>query len=368
MNEQRWLLLFAAFAWPLAISWCLTGLLVRFAPRFGLIDEPSARKVHTRPTPKGGGLAIFVALVVVQCFPGFHWSDAATTLGLGAIVVVLGLIDDRRPLPWQWRLLVQTLVALAALIMTGQHLWGVGSDAANAFWLPWPLALIWIVGLINAFNMLDNMDALSAGVAWIVAAFLPIGYALRASSTMTLEPILIQHLMFLGALTGFLWFNWPPARIFMGDAGSTFLGFFLGLKTLQCSSMLPSSPTAWAFPILVLAIPLYDASSVVFLRLLQGRSPFHADKQHLSHRLTWLGWSSPGAVRVIYALGVAMACLGLVSFDLPSLQARTMMGFMGGLYIAALAIEYMIHRYHRAELNMHMESMKLRKGGANEKA
>jgi UDP-GlcNAc:undecaprenyl-phosphate GlcNAc-1-phosphate transferase len=168
------------------------------------------------------------------------------------------------------------------------------------------------------------MDALSAGVAWIAAAILalavvacvslpsPPGKEVAELSGQRIMPLLL----FMGALSGFLWFNRPPARIFMGDAGSTFLGFFLGFESLVIGSAKEERVCLWAMPVFVLAVAWYDLVFVVLLRLSQGRSPFHADKQHLSHRLVELGLRPPTAVRVIYLLALASGMGGVVLYQL----------------------------------------------------
>src|SRR5262245_21128621 len=223
------------FLVPCLISCMLTVLLMRLAPRLGLIDEPGERKVHTQPTPRGGGLAIYLAMLLTTA--GLALSDVLDRslllfLGIGGVIVLLGLLDDRFSLPWQLRLLVQFGAALLAFGWPPQ-----------TGWLPWPLALVWVVGLVNACNMLDNMDALSAGTAWIAALVLLLVLMARHTN----EGSILPYLIFLGAVAGFLWFNRPPARIFMGDAGSTFLGFFLGSRTLH-EDLADSVPLTWAVP------------------------------------------------------------------------------------------------------------------------
>jgi UDP-GlcNAc:undecaprenyl-phosphate GlcNAc-1-phosphate transferase len=248
------------------------------------------------------------------------------------VIVVLGLVDDLRPLPWQLRLGVQTAVA-------------VGMEAAwpaETSWLLRGLAVFWIVGLINAFNMLDNMDALSAGVAWI-AAFL-----LAFASLPTLERAedwlpALPYLMLMGALSGFLWFNQPPARIFMGDAGSTFLGFFLGLRSLEGGLVEADHPQTWAVPLCILAVPWYDLGAVVALRLWQGRSPFHADKQHLSHRLVALGLRPPTAVRVIYLLALGSGVCGLLLRKVSPEEAWLIGVQLACWWFAVAVVEYFRH-------------------------
>jgi UDP-GlcNAc:undecaprenyl-phosphate GlcNAc-1-phosphate transferase len=309
---------FASLVWPfacaLAISWLLTALLLRLAPRLGLVDYPSDRKVHVRPTPRAGGLAIFAASFVTSLLFSWDVSRAAFFFwqwSLAAMIVLLGLLDDWRPLPWQGRLFIQFAVALIAVIFC----------LPSFDWWMRALAVLWIAGLINAFNMLDNMDALSAGVAWIAAAFFALVVVEQGG----------YYVILMGALTGFLWFNRPPARIFMGDAGSTFLGFTLGLGSVQVILKENAPAWSWAVPPCILAVPCYDLVSVVLLRLSQGRSPFHADKQHLSHRLVGRGLSGPRAVGVIYLLALASGASGLILYAVTS-------GWLAALVVGQLAV------------------------------
>jgi UDP-GlcNAc:undecaprenyl-phosphate GlcNAc-1-phosphate transferase len=312
---------------PLAISWLLTALLLRVAPRLGLIDQPSERKIHTRPTPKGGGLAIYAAVLATAAIAfAAGWVPVRQLVlpGLGGLIVLLGLVDDRYSLPWQLRLGLQTVAVLLAF-----------SWPMNAGWLPWPLALLWAVGLVNAFNMLDNMDALSAGVASIITALLACALCLRFGAEVLTRPDWLPYLMLLGALLGFLWFNRPPARIFMGDAGSTFLGFFLSLHCLQDDFATSDNVASWVAPLCIFSAPWYDLISVVSLRISQGRSPFQPDRKHLSHRLVELGLSSTTAVGAIYCLTLASGVGGLLlyrmSTDVALLGAVQLVAWWGSL-------------------------------------
>jgi UDP-GlcNAc:undecaprenyl-phosphate GlcNAc-1-phosphate transferase len=310
------------FAGPLVLSWLLTALLIRWAPRLGLVDYPGERKVHTNPTPRAGGLAIFAALAVF----GFRMSSVRWEPALAAVIVLLGTVDDFRPLRWQIRLSVQFVVAMVAVLFC----------LPPEPWYVRVAMVVWIAGLINAFNMLDNMDALSAGVAWIAAGVLAaIGWMNGAEWT--------PFVALMGALSGFLWFNRPPARIFMGDAGSTLLGFLLGLGSLQVVLREGGPSWSWLIAPCILAVPCYDLSSVVLLRLSQGRSPFHADKQHLSHRLTDRGLSKWTAVRTIYLLALASGASALILYVVS--EARTAALVVGQLalwWIALAVMEFAI--------------------------
>jgi UDP-GlcNAc:undecaprenyl-phosphate GlcNAc-1-phosphate transferase len=251
---------------------------------------------------------------------------------LAAGIFALGLLDDLRPLPWPVRLALQLAIAIVAVLMF----------VPPASWLVRVLAILWIAGMVNAFNMLDNMDALSGGVAWIAAGFLGLmAWGDAALPLATWGPFAVL----MGALSGFLWFNHPPARIFMGDAGSTFLGFVLGLGSVQVAlsaeRAVERPPAWWLVPPCLLAVPCYDLLSVVSLRLAQGRSPFHADKQHLSHRLVGRGLSGWTAVRVIYLLALASGASGVLLYAMHTWPAAGLViGQLAAWWIALAVLEF----------------------------
>lgn len=322
------------FLVPLLASWLMSAVLIQWAPRLGLVDLPGARKVHTTPTPRGGGLAIYAALLfTVAVLPETRTGELLTVLGLGGVIVVLGLVDDLRPLPWQLRLGVQAGAA-CLLVWTWPE---EPSWPEEHRWAMKAAAVFWIVGLVNAFNMLDNMDTLSASVAGIAC----LGFAVLSRwEILDLGPA-APFLMLAGALVGFLWFNWPPAGIFMGDAGSTLLGFFLGAMSFRPTFRAPEEPRAWLVPLCVLAVPWYDMTTVVALRLWQRRSPFHADKQHLSHRLAAL--TNPrravAIIRLLALFSVLMAvALGRGERLWPAYV-------LAGVWLGVAAVEYV--RYFR---------------------
>ena len=333
MNVPDWLPLLAwLFGFPLAVSWLLTALLIRWAPRLGLVDYPSERKVHTQPTPRGGGLAIFAAATLLPyLLPSIFDSQSSIfdyQYLLSALIFLVGLFDDLRPLPWPIRLTVHFAAAIVAVLFC----------LPPRPWFLRAAAVVWIAGLINAFNMLDNMDALSGGVAWIAAGFLAVlSWLATASSVSEWGPFVIL----MGSLSGFLWFNRPPARIFMGDAGSTFLGFMLGLGSVQVALGFGAPPWSWLVPPCILAVPCYDLLSVVLLRLSQGRSPFHADKQHLSHRLVNRGLSKWMAVRVIYLLALASGTSGMIIYVVRDwTTAGLIIGQLAVWWIALAVMEF----------------------------
>lgn len=319
---------------PSALVACAIAYLVRCkAAAWGLVDQPGHRKVHEAPTPLGGGLAIYLGLVlplaagqlVLWLVAGGQISPSAlpaiaqshvpglveqspklwTILAAGTLLMVLGLLDDRRGLGWKLRLSVQTLVAIA-MVALGYRLTAFVDLPA----LTGVLSVLWIVGLINSFNMLDNMDGLSAGVAAIGAGILAAVMLVAPGQPQLFVAGLLLTLV--GALLGFLWHNHTPAKIFMGDAGSYFVGFLIAITTLMATFAGDDLPRhAILAPLCVLAIPIYDTLSVLTIRMSQGRSPFEGDKSHFSHRLVELGLSKKHAVWTIY---LATATCGLGAF------------------------------------------------------
>ncbi|MFN9624701.1 MAG: MraY family glycosyltransferase [Planctomycetota bacterium] len=312
-----------------AVSLWVVSWVKLHAQGLRLIDMPNERKVHTQPIPRGGGLGIWLGVLSVFSIgtlavalasyipsmlpesipeslrlmvPGL-WSKLGSIwllLAGGSVVAILGLMDDRFGLDWRVRIAVEFAVAAAIV-------YGLQLQLTAYIDLPWLtpiLSVIWIVMLINSFNMLDNMDALSAGVAAIISGMLAL-MLLTTSEPSQREPqlfVAVMALALLGGLIGFLKHNWPPASIFMGDSGSYFVGYWIAVTTLLStySGSSGQAPHAVFAPLCLLAIPIYDTLSVIAIRLREGRSPFQADKKHFSHRLVELGMTKKQAVGTIY--------------------------------------------------------------------
>jgi len=329
-----WGIVVAAIGGAFALSIVLCVIVRGVARRVGFVDRPGGHKGHTAPVALGGGIAIFAAVMLpvlggtllagwarsaeaADWVPEYlqpHLSGIAEKLPLllaimaGAMVLhVVGLIDDARPLgPWS-KLAVETVVALALA-------WGFKVRAADALGTvpAIGLSVLWIVLIVNAFNFLDNMDGLAAGVAAISAAIF-------AGTAMIAGQIFVPTLawVLVGSLLGFLVFNFAPARMFMGDAGSMVIGYFLAILTILTTYYDPAQqtqPVGVLVPLIVLAVPLYDVISVVVHRLRAGDSPFRGDRRHFSHRLLKRGMSTRYAVLTIY---LATAATGLPAMLLP---------------------------------------------------
>ena len=323
------------------ISLAATGLMRRLAPRWRLVDQPAARKVHVVPTPLGGGLGIVcgfvLPLVAAQILMqgGFEeslvrrwlpegWSvhlpgvlqkagQLWAIVAAGLVLCVMGLIDDLKGLPWGPRLAVQFLLA-GGLCAQGVR----ASMFVEHQWVGWIATIVWIVVLINAMNFLDNMDALAGGIALIAASlFAAVMLTSQAEPRWLVGGCLV---VLAGSLAGFLVHNRPPAKIFMGDAGSTFVGLMLACLTLSGTFYEPGQGSRHVIlaPLCILAVPLYDFSSVLLIRIKEGRSPFHPDKNHFSHRLVDMGLSRPHAVLTVHLATLTTGLGGLLLYRLNS--------------------------------------------------
>ena len=332
-----------------AVSSGVTALMRTVAPRVGLIDQPAARKVHVTPTPLGGGLGIYFGVLLpclaawlVAANPSWFagWVPAELLGGVnlkagllgrvllaGTVLSLVGLLDDRFALPWPPRLLVQFGVAIF-LVWSGV----AATVFVDAPWVGWLVSVLWIVGLINSLNFLDNMDALSGGIGLIAS-----GVFAAVMLGMSSEPRWLVGGMLLvlaGACAGFLTHNRPKAAIFMGDSGSTFLGMMLATLTLLGTFYTAESgvggPHTILAPLCVLAVPLYDTLTVTAIRLSEGRSPFHPDKCHFSHRLTDLGLSRTSAVLTVH--------LATLTTGLGALLLYRVDGWLGASIVLGLVV------------------------------
>lgn len=353
-------------AFGLSASLCL--LVRHWAPRLGLIDVPAGHKGHKQPTPLGGGLAIWLATMVVLAlgalvvglghevlpvelakhFKGV-WERAGelgTILGLATLIMFMGLVDDRVTLGWRLRLGVQVGLAIV-LILSGVRV--------TLFWpfnhpvLGGAVSVLWVVGLTNAFNLLDNMDGLAAGVG-LIAASLFVGAQVAVGSLFAPAVLLVL----VGALAGFLVHNRYPARMFMGDAGSNFLGFMLGALTIAGTYFrydAKSSSFNVLAPLLVMAVPLYDTASVIIIRLREGRSPFVGDRRHFSHRLVERGLTPPQAVRTIDLVTLAGGLGALLLHQLDAVGASVVLAQTCCLLGVVAILEVSATRSDRSESN-----------------
>jgi UDP-GlcNAc:undecaprenyl-phosphate GlcNAc-1-phosphate transferase len=333
--KHLWALLLAVLAAAVALV-----ALMRFAPALGWLDHPDERKAHAEPIPPVGGLAWFVGFAL-GCFAlGFDGPPVSALLvALGALVM-LGIVDDRQPLPSGLRFLMQVLLVLLLAAFGGLKLYDLG----QLLWPDWTLALGWAaipftvfacVGVINALNMADGMDGLAGWLAVVtlsvVAAFAHYGG----------QPVLgMISLLAIAALLPFLWLNtrWPwrrRASVFLGDAGSMSLGLLLAWSLVQ-GAQGPERLFAPATALWLCAVPLIDTVSVMLRRIAARRSPFAPDQQHLHHLFLRAGFSVRQTLLGVLAIALALAGLGagLAALGAPeSLQALAFLGLGVGYHL-----------------------------------
>lgn len=293
-------LLIAASALVLAISG--TPVMRLVALRFGVVDQPAARKIHANPVPLLGGAAIYIAFIVVLFTLGDRrYIHEVVGIFIGATLVsLMGVVDDRWGLGSYFKLGGQ-LLAASILVYSGVQISIFGN------WFDLVVTIAWVVGITNAMNLLDNMDGLSGGIAMIAAVFFTL---LAALSNQYLVGTLAAALA--GACAGFLVYNWNPAHIFMGDTGSLFLGFLLAAVGIKLRFPSNSDTITWLIPVLVLALPVFDTTLVFISRLRRGKNPLTTPgKDHISHRLAFLTGSRREAVLLCYLIAGAMGVASL---------------------------------------------------------
>lgn len=320
MIVQYLLLLVSAFL--LAAS--LTPLMRRLAVRLGVVDQPAARKIHTRPIPLMGGVAIYLAFILSLVLLGDRfYVREVVGIFLGATLCSLtGLWDDRKPLRPLAKLGVQ-VVAAAILIASG-----VRVQLRVPLGVNLGLSLLWIVGITNAMNLLDNMDGLAAGVGVTASAFFLL---FAAMNRQYLVGALAASL--LGACVGFLLYNVNPASIFMGDSGSQFLGFMLAAVGIKLRFPANVNFVTWMVPVLVLGLPIFDTTLVFISRLRRGLNPLTTPgKDHLSHRLVKLGYTQREAVLIIHLICCAFGVIATYV-----MQATVLEGYLLGGLVALIA-------------------------------
>ncbi len=325
----------AAFSMPPAVA------LLR---RFNVLDRVTDGKIHTHPTPRGGGIVIFLAFAIAVLLPDYRDNPMKGVLLGSFICLIVGALDDLRGgVP-----AVMKLVALtwATLIMS---LFGVQLSLTGFYPLDLFLTWLWIVGVTSAFNGIDNMDGLASGVAVIVSGMylaiaLDAHYAAGTETSLSWFGLLASGLV--GANLGFLLYNFKPAKVFMGDSGSFFLGFTLAALGVM-GEWADSRIVACTIPVLILAVPIFDFTYILVARVFKGQTRTirevieHCAPDHLSHRLVWLGFTQRRAVMFIYLMAFVLGLSGIMlrnstrGFD-------SAIGLIQGLCVVALIVTLML--------------------------
>lgn len=323
----------AAFVVSAALAWVLTPLMLRVAVRRSILDVPDERKAQTSPVPYLGGVAIVLAFAVTVLVAGTvtrppsELGALAAVLGVGLLLALTGLLDDLRGLSPYLRLAVE-IAAGVVVYMTDPGITFPGPQ-----WLDLLVTVLWVVGVTNAFNLLDNMDGLAAGVATLAGlAFCVIAGVNGQFFVASLSAAVA------GCASGFLRHNFYPAKIYMGDAGSLFLGFLLAFLAIRLKLVEAPPAVALFVPVLVLGVALFDTTLVTVARLHHGHSPMQGGRDHASHRLVWIGLPVPVAVGLIYGVAASLGFLALLLSRLDVVSGLMLTGFVLTIGLSSFAL------------------------------
>lgn len=324
MLTRQVLFMIFAFIVSFAFTFATTPLVRRFAFKIGAIDIPKDnRRMHKKPTPRIGGLAIIFGFTVATLCFAQPSRQLYGTLAGAAIIAVMGVIDDCKNLPAKLKFVIQIIAALVVVfagdikidVFTNPNFLSDNPYWVLPEWLSVTLTVIWIVFITNAVNFIDGLDGLAAGVSAIMSISL-VFISIRVGE----YSIAILGIALMGSCFGFLPFNFNPAKIFMGDTGSTFLGFMLA--TLSIQGVFKSyAVISFAVPLLILGLPLFDALFAMIRRILRGQSPMTADRGHLHHRLVDMGFSQKQTVFILYAISGVLGITAVLLAESSVLRA-----------------------------------------------
>jgi UDP-GlcNAc:undecaprenyl-phosphate GlcNAc-1-phosphate transferase len=317
----------AAFLVPLAVTLVLTPLAAAIARRLGVLDRPGERKVHVEATPYLGGLAVAIGLVVAGVLIGSTARQAAAIAGCMVIVLLLGLVDDLRGLSPLTRLVTEAGLAVV--------LW-VEGIRAGLFGVPaldLVLTVVWVVAITNALNLLDNMDGLASGVTAIASLAY---FAIAASEGDYLVASMAAALA--GVSVGFLRHNFPPARIFLGDAGSLLLGFALAVLSLMLDLDVSNDALRIGVQALILGVPLFDTMLVVASRVRGRRPVFVGGKDHSSHRLAAFGLSGRQVALVTYGAQLACSTIAVAAVIAPDVALAVTLAWIALALVVGVGV------------------------------
>jgi UDP-GlcNAc:undecaprenyl-phosphate GlcNAc-1-phosphate transferase len=340
----------------LSVAFLATPLVIRLAKLVGAIDVPrDNRRVHKVPTPRLGGLAIFLGFVVALYYGVGFKPEMFGILTGASIIVTLGFFDDMKPLPAKFKLIVQ-IIAAAIVIQSGVKINWVTNPLYFMFpgipyihfgiW-SYPLTLVWIVGVTNAINLVDGLDGLAAGISAISAVTL-----LIAAMSTGQELAAFLAAILAASTLGFLPYNFNPAKIFMGDTGALFLGFMLSVISVT-GALKSAAALSILIPIFAIGLPIFDTLFAMVRRALSGKSMMEADKGHLHHRLLEAGMSQKQAVLTLYSISAVLgfSAVALVEVTLKVAFALVFVVFllasMGAKYLGLAEVD---HGSHKADV------------------
>ncbi|MGG6312632.1 glycosyltransferase family 4 protein [Paenibacillus macerans] len=306
------------FIVSLGLALGLTPLVKKFAFKVGAVDVPNARKVHTRIMPRLGGLGIFLSFVIALFLLLPFLPDIFTVREVnfikaflvgGTITVLLGALDDRFDLPAKLKFVIQIATACVVVFVFDIRIEFANipfhTYASVEDWIAIPFTILWIVGVTNAINLIDGLDGLAAGVSAIAIGTIAVMAFLMGNVMVALLCLLL-----LGSIIGFLYFNFHPAKIFMGDSGALFLGFCLALLSLLGFKQI--AIVSFLTPLILIGVPLSDTMFAIVRRWMQKKPIFSPDKGHLHHCLRELGFSHRQTVLIIYGIAAFFGVLAVI--------------------------------------------------------
>lgn len=325
MSTQQIVFIILAFIISFIFSFASTPLVKKLAFKIGAVDIPKDnRRMHKQPIARLGGLAIvFGFLVSTLCFGDIMSRQLIATLIGAFIIVILGVFDDCMDLNAKLKFVVQIIAALVVIIggdlkidvITNPNVFSGNPYWVLPGWLSIIVTIIWIVFITNAVNFIDGLDGLAAGVSAIMSVSL-VFISLRVGE----YSIALVGIALMGSCFGFLPYNFNPAKIFMGDTGSTFLGFMLAALSIQ-GVFKSYAVISFAVPLLILGLPLFDALFAMIRRILTGKSPMVADRGHLHHRLIDMGFSQKQTVFILYAISGVLGITAVILAESGALRA-----------------------------------------------
>jgi UDP-GlcNAc:undecaprenyl-phosphate/decaprenyl-phosphate GlcNAc-1-phosphate transferase len=322
-----------AFVIALFASLMLTVPVRALALRVGMVDLPGPRKVHLQPIPLLGGLAMYggVMLAILFAFDGAARAQSAGIVTGATLVAAVGFLDDRGWLHHQIKLFVAMPLAAGILLATGVHaqVFEILLRGHIGYLLDAALTVFWVVGITASFSILDHMDGLCAGIAAMASIFFAMLAYLNGQTLVTTLAAAV-----LGGATGFLRWNFKPAKIFMGDGGAMFLGFLMATLGLKLRLDHSNHLSGWLAPLLILGVTIFDTTLVTISRSRRGLLPFTTPgKDHSAHRLANLGWGQRGAVLALYSLGALSGGAAVLVSYLPT---------RGALLVAIIAATFVL--------------------------
>jgi UDP-GlcNAc:undecaprenyl-phosphate GlcNAc-1-phosphate transferase len=329
------LLYIITFILSLILSLYLTPVMRRAALQFGIVDRPDGRlKTHSRPIPYLGGIAIYLSFLLALAFSFNFDQEVLGLLLAGTIVLLLGLIDDLGFLK-TWVKVVGQCIAVLVLVKSGIFIKLVFLPAYVSI----PLTFLWLVGMINAFNIIDVMDGLSVGVAFFAAVAFFIVALLNGRITIAIVAITLA-----GSLLGFLRYNFTPARIYMGDTGSMFLGLMLGALAM-IGSYTEKDFLGFFAPLVILGIPLFDTIQVIVARWRQGIPFYRGSPDHYALLLRQAGFSVKTVVLMSYGCAATLGGLGIFIMGLSTVYQVLIV--VGTLTLSLIIGMYLLQRIKR---------------------